>query len=114
MGPDGQLRPRCERTGEQRQTAWLRQLDDRTLARQRRSPLVLTGERLCSSLESLQRAVGAARVMMEQEEAPSADGTHECDCVRDARMAPAQPLFVLVFEVLRVVQEQVDVVSDRR
>ena len=53
------------------------------------------------------------RVVMEQHEPPRAHGRGEVDSAADARMAPAESLVVLLVEVLRVVEKQVDALRDR-
>jgi hypothetical protein len=45
-----------------------------------------------------------ARLVVEEHEAPRADGDRERDRVVDAGVAPADPLLVLVLEVLGVMQ----------
>ena len=92
----------------------LRQLDDHALARERRPILVSVGERPRAGFEALQRLVGVERLVVKEDQAAGADGPREGDCVFDARVTPADPLLVFVLEVLRVVQEQVDVVGDGR
>lgn len=52
------------------------------------------------------------RLVVEKDEAAGADGPRKGDCVCDARVTPADPLLVFVLEVLRVVEEDVDLVAD--
>jgi hypothetical protein len=83
--------------------SYLGQLDDHALARERRPILVPADKGPRVGFEALQRDVGVARLVMEEDEAAGADGLRESHCVRNARVTPADPLLVFVLEVLRVV-----------
>ena len=52
-------------------------------------------------------------VVVEEDEPPRTDRAREGDRHRDARVPPAEVLVVLLVEVLRVVQEEIDVLRDR-
>src|SRR2546430_5131144 len=90
----------------------LGQLDDHPFARERRPILVSVDERPRAGFESLQQTVAVTRLVVEEDEAAGADGPRERDCVGDARVTPAYPLLVFVLEVLRVVEEDVDLFGD--
>src|SRR6266566_2448461 len=54
------------------------------------------------------------RLVMEEDESARADGPRERDRVGNARVTPADPLLVLVLEILCIVNERVDARRERR
>src|SRR5882724_12866254 len=54
------------------------------------------------------------RLVMEEHQSARADGALERDRVGNTRVTPADPLLVLVLEILRIVNERVDTRRERR
>ena len=88
--------PDRQRPAHRAQLTRLRQLDDHSLARERRLLLVRSRERPRVSFDSLERLIRMERLVMKEDEAPGTHRTGEHHGVLDARAAPADLLLVLL------------------
>ena len=90
-----------------------RHVDDHALARQLRRRAVGAAELARAVLQQLEPVVGALGLVVEEHEPMRADGAAVGDRVVDARVSPADLRAVLVFEVLRVVEQDVGAAGER-